>query len=137
MATTVSKKGKALELMKRLDIYEPYIEGFRDNNQVCFFERFIGFWDYQEPEIENKRKELEREFGFLIYAVTHEFIGDDEMYSFLYVSKYEEDWKYSLTDAGQKTFYAHAYVWNKSCEWCSEPGTIVIQYVGGGIRRVA
>lgn len=137
MATTVTKKDKALELMKRLDIYEPYIDGFKDNDLVCFFEQFIGYWDYQTPEIEAKRKELEKQFGFLIYAVTHEFIEGDEMYSFLYVSKYKEDWKYSITKEEQNIFCVHAYVWNKSCDWCSEPGTIAVQCAGGGIRRVA
>ena len=31
----IAKKEKAIELMKRLDIYEPYIAGFRESNKVC------------------------------------------------------------------------------------------------------
>ena len=37
------KKQKAIELMNRLDIYKPYIKGFKDKNSVCFYENFGGF----------------------------------------------------------------------------------------------
>ena len=43
------KKQKAIELMNKLDIYKPYIKGFKDKNSVCFYENFGGFWAYQEP----------------------------------------------------------------------------------------
>ena len=35
---TAAKKEKAIELLKELDIYKPYIQGFRERDQVCFFE---------------------------------------------------------------------------------------------------
>ena len=31
----IAKKEKAIELMKRLDIYKPYIKGFRESDKVC------------------------------------------------------------------------------------------------------
>ena len=49
--TIEQKKQKALELMRKLDIYKPYIKGFEKDNEVCFFEGFGGFWAYQEPEL--------------------------------------------------------------------------------------
>lgn len=52
--TVEEKKQKALELMKKLDIYKPYIKGFEKDNEVCFFEGFGGFWAYQEPELMEK-----------------------------------------------------------------------------------
>lgn len=133
----VTKKDKALELMKKLDIYKPYIKGFKDNDYVCFFERFGGFWDYQEPELEAKRKEIEKKYNCLVYAITHEFLEDDELYSFLIVTDYPEDWNKLLMSAGPNRHYATAYVWNKSCEWCSEFGDITVQSAFGGIRRIA
>ena len=45
--TIKNKKQKAIELMNRLDIYKPYIKGFKDKNSVCFYENFGGFWAYQ------------------------------------------------------------------------------------------
>lgn len=37
-------KEKAIEILKQMDIYEPYIEGFKQEDKVCFFENFGGFW---------------------------------------------------------------------------------------------
>ena len=31
----IAKKEKAIELMKRLDIYKPYIKGFRESDSLC------------------------------------------------------------------------------------------------------
>ena len=45
--TNAIKKQKAIELMNKLDIYKPYIKGFKDKNSVCFYENFGGFWAYQ------------------------------------------------------------------------------------------
>ena len=69
------KKEKAIEIMHKLDIYAPYIRGFREENQVCFFEAFGGFWAYQEPELMAKIKEFETQYnGTCIrrYARIHE-----------------------------------------------------------------
>ena len=67
------RKIKAIELLKKLDIYKPYIEGFEKENKVCFFERFGGYWVDQEPEVEKKMKEIEAEFDCTVYAITHEY----------------------------------------------------------------
>ena len=34
--TIGNKKQKAIELMQKLDIYRPYIKGFKDKTNVCF-----------------------------------------------------------------------------------------------------
>lgn len=41
--TKEQRKQKALEILKKLDIYKPYIKGFEKENEVCYFERFAGF----------------------------------------------------------------------------------------------
>ena len=133
--TMQQKKNKAIQIMHKLDIYAPYIRGFREENQVCFFESFGGFWAYQEPELMAKIKEFETQYNVLVYAVTHEYTNFGECYDFLYISDYKSDWKYMLMP--QKTmFYVSAYVWNKSDDMCSEFGTIGIRSFGGGIKRV-
>lgn len=136
MTTTIERKTKAIELLKKLDIYAPYVEGFEEKDMVCFFERFGGYWVFQEPEVEQKMRAIEEQFGFTVYAITHEYTEFGECYSFLYVSKYKEDWKYTLT-SDHGTYYAFAYVWNKTYEECSELGTIGVRSFGGGITRVA
>lgn len=130
----MTQKECAIKAMEILGIYKPYIKGFTEKNQVCFFENFAGFWVYQEPEIEAKMKAIEKEFGCIVYAITHEFTQFGECYSFLLISKYEEEWELTLEALKEK--YAFAYVWNKDDDWCSELGTIVIKSFGGGIKRI-
>lgn len=136
MATNEQRKQKALELMAKMDIYKPYIRGYRENNKVCFFENFGGFWVNQEPEIEKKMKEIEEKFNCTVYAITHEYTEFGECYDFLLVSQYEEEWDYLIYSNGS----AHtifAYVWNKTDDDCSELGDITVRSFGGGIKRIA
>ena len=130
------RKIKAIELLKRLDIYKPYIEGFTERGQVCFFERFGGYWVDQEPEVYAKMKEVEAQFNCTVYAITHEYTEFGECYSFLLVTKYKQEWK-NLVVSENGTHYAFAYVWNKDDDWCSELGTIGVKSFGGGITRVS
>ena len=104
----LTKKDVALNIMKRLDIYKPYIEGFDKEDRVCFFENFGGFWVFQEPEVE----------------------------AFLIVPNYPEEWD-DLIYSENRNHTVFAYVWNKTDEWCSEFGDIIVQSFGGGIRRIA
>ena len=134
--TNEQKKEKAIEIMQKLDIYAPYIRGFREENQVCFFEAFGGFWAWQEPELMAKIKEFETQYNVLVYAVTHEFTNFGECYDFLYISDYEEEWDEMLYSQGNM-YYTFAYVWNVDDDFCSEFGTIGIRSFGGGIKRVA
>ena len=135
--TTLKQQQKelAITLMKKLDIYQPYIEAFQKDDIVLYFERYIGFWAYQDKELDTKVKELEQEYGCTVYAITHEFTEFGECYSMLIVSKYKEDWSRSLVTEG-KTHYAFAYVWNKTDDDCSEFGTVVVKSALGGITRI-
>ena len=129
------QKELAITLMKKLDIYQPYIDCFEKENIVSYFERYIGFWAYQDKDLDTKVKELEQAYGCTVYAITHEFTEFGECYSMLIVSKYKEDWSRSLVTEG-KTHYAFAYVWNKTDEDCSEFGTVVVKSALGGITRI-
>lgn len=133
--TKEQRKEKAIELMKKINIYVPYIDGFKENNEVCYFEMYGGFWANQEPELIEKIKEVETKYNCTVYAVTHEYTDFGELYDFLIVTDYEEEWDTLLENSG-KNFYAFSYVWNKTDPDCSEFGTIVIDSFGGGIRRI-
>lgn len=134
--TKEQRKEQAIQAMKQMDIFEPYIEGFRKEDQVCFFERFGGFWVYQEPEIEAKMKEIEQRFNCTVYAITHEFTAFGECWDFLMVTDYPEEWD-ELVYRDADCFYTFAYVWNRSDDECSELGTVGVKSFGGGIARVA
>lgn len=133
--TREQRKEQAVKLMQQLDIYKPYINGFKQSNKVCFFENFGGFWVDQEPEIEQKMKEIEKEYDCTVYAITHEYTSIGEFYDFLIVSQDDEEWE-DLVEEYQNDYAAYAYVWNKSDDWCSEFGTIVVKRFGGGIKRI-
>jgi len=140
IATREEMKEEAIKLMKKLDIYKPYINGFKNKDWVCFFENFGGYWAYQEEKIQNKIKELEERYGFVVYAVTHEKTNIGEMYDFLFVSKYKSDWDNQVycseVSNDINEFIALAYVWNVDYEYDSEIGSILLQSYGGGIRRI-
>lgn len=136
MKTTITKKEKAIELLKRMDIYKPYIQGFRDSGKVCFFERFGGYWVEQEPELYEKMRLLEKKYNCLVYAVTHEFTEFGELYDFLIVTDYPKEWDDLVYSQGSY-HTAFAYVWNKDDDQCSEFGSVTVQSFGGGIRRIA
>ena len=130
-----AKKEKAIELLKQLDIYKPYIEGFRKSDKVCFFEGFGGFWIDQEPKLYEKMKAIEKKYGCLVYAVTHEYTEFGELYDFLIVTDYPEEWDDLVYSQGNR-HTAFAYVWNKDDDWCSEFGDVTVQSFGGGIKRI-
>ena len=135
--TLQEKKDKAIELMKALNIYKPYIQGFKEENKVCLFEMFGGYWVYQEPEIEKKMKQIERWYKCKVHAITHEITNIGELWNFLIVTNYPEEWDELVCDYGNRRYIAFAYVWNKDDELCSEFGSIGVQSFGGGIRRTA
>ena len=132
----ITKKEKAIELLKKMDIYAPYIQGFRDSDKVCFFERFGGYWVEQEPELYEKMRSLEKKYNCLVYAVTHEFTEFGELYDFLIVTDYPKEWDDLVYSQGSY-HTAFAYVWNKDDDQCSEFGSVTVQSFGGGIRRIA
>ena len=132
----ITKKEKAIELLKKMDIYKPYIQGFRDSDKVCFFERFGGYWVEQEPELYEKMKSLEKKYNCLVYAVTHEFTEFGELYDFLIVTDYPKEWDDLVYSQGSY-HTAFAYVWNKDDDQCSEFGSVTVHSFGGGIKRIA
>ena len=134
--TFEQRKEFAIKCLKQLDIYKPYIDGFKKEDNVCFFEGFAGFWAYQDEELIAKVKEIESKHNCTVYAITHEYTEFGECYSFLLITDYIEEWKNLIYKDGN-THYAFAYVWNKDDDWCSEFGTIGVQSFGGGIRRCA
>lgn len=130
------KKEKAIELMKQLGIYQPFIEDFKERNLVCYFEHCIGYWVCQEPEVEAKMREIEQAYNCMVYAITHEFTDIGELYDFLIVPNYPEEWDELIYSQCGNQYIAYAYVWNKSDDWCSEFGSISLQSAAGGIRRI-
>ena len=136
MLTKEQRKEKAIEIMKRLGIYEPYIDGYKEHDHVCFYERFGGYWVYQEPEIEAKMREIEQRYDTTIYAITHDLTEFGELWSFLCVSNTGS--RYACTKSFGNVcndFICSAYVWNKSSGFV-EYGSVEVRSFGGGLMRI-
>lgn len=136
-STKEQRKEKAIEMMKELGIYAPYINGYKKRDDICFFEQFGGYWLYQEADINKLVQDFELKHHCTVYAVTHEYCEFGECWDYLFIPEESEEWDYLLDNAGNHRHYAAAYVYNKDCPEYSEFGDIVVQSFGGGIRRVA
>ena len=134
--TKEERKELALKIMKQLDIFQPYIKGFEKNNEVCFFERYAGFWAWQDEDVQNKIKEIEEKYNCTVYAITHDYAEFGELYSFLIVTDCKEEWDDLVCNYSTNEHSAFAYVWNKTDDYLSEFGTILVDSLGGGIRRI-
>lgn len=133
----MNQKEIAIECLKKLDIYKPYIKKFEKEDMPTFFERFAGYYLFNEPVLQDKVKKVEEEFGVLVYAITHEWLEEMECWSLLCVSKGTESIEDCIMDtAHPDTFFVYAYVWNQEHDHFSEFGDIVVKSYGGGLRRL-
>jgi len=132
----MTQKEKAVECLQQLDICDYFVQWFDEDNYVVLYDFFIGEPLKAYPDVQEKIKEIEKQYGCLVYAVTHETFSFGDCYSFLIVLKYEEDWKYCLRRIDTDTYSTSAYVWNKTKEHCSEFGYITVFSHFGGIMRI-
>ena len=86
------KKIEAIKALEKLGIYTPYIEEFKRDNTICYFEGYAGFWAYQDEELMKKVKEIENKYNCMVYAITHEITSFGEIYDFLIITDYKEEW---------------------------------------------
>ena len=133
----MNQKEIAIQCLKKLDIYKPYIRKFEKEDMPTFFERCAGFYLFNEPVLQDKVKKVQEEYGVLVYAITHEWLDCGECWSLLCVSKSTETIEDCIMDTARPSvFYAYSYVWNQDNDHFSEFGDIVVQSTGGGIRRL-
>ena len=132
----MNQKEIAIQCLKKLDIYKPYIRKFEKEDMPTFFERFAGFYLFNEPVLQDKVKKVEKEYGVLVYALTHEWFDFGACWSMLCIQKNSKNLEDHLTEAGANTFYVFAYVWNEDHDCLSEFGSIAVKSYGGGLRRL-
>ena len=131
-----NKKVEAINRMKKLDLFKPYIMAFEKRGKIYLSEMTGGVYEFDSnAELVVKVKEFEKENDVLVYHVIHTMTQFGELYNFLYVSDYEDEWEMDNEDLDEG--YAMAYVWNKTDDWCSEFGSIGVRGKFGGIVRTA
>jgi hypothetical protein len=133
--TRENKKVEAIKRMQALGLFRPCIKAFEKHDELQLTEPNGGLYEFSDnEELNAKIKEFEEEYNALVYHVIHTYTQFGELYNFLYVSDYEEEWEYDNADV--KEGYAIAYVWNKTDEWMSEIGGIAVRELFGGLVRV-
>ena len=134
-ATSAEKKAKAVSIMKELNIFKAIIDMFRYENIVCLFDNY-KIYNIEDITILNKIKELELKYNVIVYAVTHEYTDFGELYSFLVVPKYKEDWNELFHFYDKNDYSVYSYVWNKTNNECSEFGYILVRKFSGILKRI-
>lgn len=142
-STKQERKKEAVEFMKKLELYKPFINAFKKNNKLTYFEFHAGYCAEENEELQNKIEKIESEYDCTVYAVTHERRTNfGELYDFLIIPEDKENWDMLLKEekAGEgvfhNLFWAYAYTWNKTDENKSEFGTIIIDCYIGGLKRI-
>lgn len=135
-----NKKQEAIKRMTALGLFKPCIKAFIKYDEVQLSEPTGGLYEFSDDaELNENVQEFEREHDALVYHVIHSPIRIDgivmDMYNFLYVGDEEEEWVMDNDDIADG--YVMAYVWNKSDDWLSEFGGIMVQGRFGGLARVS
>lgn len=132
------KKEEAIKRMKELGLFAPCIKAFK-RDEVQLSEPTGGLYEFSsDKELTAKVQEFEKENNALVYHVIHTPTMIDgeamDMYNFLYVSDYQEEWEMDQNDI--KEGYALVYVWNKTIDYFSEFGSIAVKEKFGGLVRI-
>lgn len=131
----VDKKKEAIRRMEILDIYSETIRQFENEGLVSYSEPPLGTNYWLTDEQMKAVRKFEEEYNALVYFATTSYTEFGRLDSFLYVSDYEDEWKYDVQDL--KNGYAYAYVYNYDVPEFSEIGSIQVQPRFGGLVRIA
>lgn len=133
--TREKKKEEAIKRMKVLGLFKPCIKAFEKYDELQLTEPTGGLYEFNDnAELNAKIKEFEEEYNALVYHVIHTYTQFGELYNFLYVSDYPEEYEYEMEEL--EDGYTIAYVWNKTDDWLSELGGIAVRERFGGLVRV-
>lgn len=130
------QREEAVRRMQMMGLMSNVIKDFKQGR--LNFSEGVGFlyWidESTENELLKRVRDFEKEHDAVVYHVIHNRTNFGELYSFLYVSQYDEEWEYDDEDI--KAGYAVAYVENINYPDCSEFGSISFQPANGGLMRV-
>lgn len=130
-----NKKAEAINRMKMLGLSKPCIKAFQDRDEVQLSEtngELTGL--SKNEELRTYIENLEKTDKILIYHVLHTNTPFGEMYSFLLVSDYGEEWESDRRNVKNNRLLS--YVWNKDTPEYSEYGYIEVTQRSGGLIRL-
>lgn len=124
--------------LREMNVSRPYVLDYEANGNIYLFDRRKAPERIAPgSELWNKIKEIEEQRHVTIYAVTHDYLPIvGEMYSYLCISPYPEDWEHMVRHHGDDHFLVYAYVQNVSYDRCSEFGYIMVLARYNGMVRL-
>lgn len=132
--TRIEKKNEAIKRMEMLDIYSETIRQFEKEGLVSYSEPPLGTNYWLTEEQRKIVRGFEEEHNALVYFGIRSYTEFGTLDSFLFVSKYEDEWVLDNNDI--KNGYAYAYVYNYDVPEYSEIGLIGVQPRFGGLVRI-
>lgn len=125
---------QAIQYLRKMKCVKIFVDA------VCQSPEFLRkLWSeiHECPQLDPMMKKLE-ESGSLPYYVSHEFLPFGECYTILTVSPYTEDFALSMPryDEEMNAYRVYAYVWNVTDDSRSEPGSVWMQSLYGGLTRI-
>lgn len=137
-----AQKVDALVRMKALNLLEDVINAFNKDGTLYRSEGVrlpngtrMGVLYWLTDEEAKMVKAWEEETGNMVYHVIQNRTGFGTLYSFLYVSTYDEDWEAERADLADG--FPLVYVKNVDDDFCSEFGSIGIEQKWGALVRSA
>lgn len=122
---------EAIKRMRMLRLHPNAVKKFVDSGKLNLSERGILFW--LKPKELQMVDDWQRETGHMVYHVIKNKMEFGLLYSFLYVSKYEDQWENDRTELMEG--YPFSYVRNEDLDYGAEFGSIGIKPLFGGILR--
>lgn len=121
-------KKEAINRMKMLKLHPNIIKEFSNKN-ILNLSLNTALHHLNQEQLA-RVQEFEQKYDVLVYHV----IQNGQMLSFLYVSKYQEEWEHDRNDLEEG--HPFVYVANLTDESCSEFGSIGIRPCVGGVIRI-
>ncbi len=123
------------EAVKRLEVlktHENVLREFEEEGKLNKSEQ-LGILYGLDDEEQAMVKEFEEKYKTVVYHVIYQYTDIGEMYSLLYTSLEDDEWRIDREDlaSGQ----ALAYVINKTMPDCSGFGSIGVESCNSGIIR--
>ena len=132
--TLEEKKAEAIERMRMLGIFPQTISQFKEDGHVSISMDPWGAFYWADGEDLEHIREFEAEYDALVYVAIRSYMFIGCVDSYLFVSKYKEEWPKDRDDIRAKR--ALAYVYNHDAPECSEIGYIGIEpTIAAGLKR--
>ncbi len=126
---------RAIEILKKLEEkgLDKEVREYFEQGKLSISHCEVGLKEMSPAEVQAV-KEHEEEFNDLIFHAVYTNTNIGPMISYLFISKYEEDWHMDIPLIEENKIYS--YVENMNDKICSEYGIIVFDIDKGCMRRV-